>query len=187
MLINDKISGDSIFSIADFKSPLWTTVPIRGKLSRIYRPLTTWFTESITLKVGPLSTVWTQVQTLKFAKVIAQAQYPGYRAVVGRRREWGCTFYMWTSKACCNVGLSSFATRSKTGMRIDRVIQAGTVIGNTILKKIVLKVILPIDQGPANGWPLHVFSSSRAKKLNDQCAGDAAVSKHNSSVTRRNR
>jgi hypothetical protein len=37
--------------------------------------------------------------------------------------------------------LGTDATRSKTGMRIDLVIQAGTVIGNTSLKKIVLKVM----------------------------------------------
>jgi hypothetical protein len=36
-------------------------------------------------------------------------------------------------------------------MRIDRVVQADTIIRNTILKKIVLNVTLPIDMGPANG------------------------------------
>ena len=36
--------------------------------------------------------------------------------------------------------LGTDTTRSKTGMRIDQVIQAEADIGNTILKKIVLKV-----------------------------------------------
>jgi hypothetical protein len=43
------------------------------------------------------------------------------------------------------------AMRSKTGMRIDLVIQSGHCYWEHDLKKIVLKVILPIDTGPANG------------------------------------
>src|ERR671915_2518466 len=47
--------------------------------------------------------------------------------------------------------LGTDATRSKTGMRIDLVIQAGTCYWEHDLKKIVLNVTLPIETGPANG------------------------------------
>jgi hypothetical protein len=60
-------------------------------------------------------------------------------------------------------------------MRIDLVIQAGPVIGNTILKKIVLKVILPIDTEPANGCPL----------LGDKLADHLSFVKRQQSFARR--
>src|ERR687896_1776339 len=59
-----------------------------------------------------------------------------------------CAFWMTGADP-----LGTDATRSKIGMRIDLVIQAGTCYWEHDLKKIVLNVTLPIDTGRLMGVP----------------------------------